>query len=672
MRLFIAEKPSLAKAIADVLPKPHKRGDNCIFCGNDDVVAWCVGHIMEQVPPEEYDQAYKNWALESLPILPVNWKLQVTNKPLYNSIEKLIKKSDVIVNAGDPDREGQLLVDEVIQSVGSQAPIKRILVNDNNPGPVKKALDNLTNNALYKGLSDSALARSRADWLYGMNMSRLYTLLGKKGGYTDVLSVGRVQTPLLGLIVRRDLDIENFKAKIYFTISTVIKSDTGQFEANWKASDKSDNFLDEEKRLINKEHAESIKQLLTDQSGEIAEVEVKNKKLNPPLAYALKDIQMAASKALDLSPNKTLEVVQSLYETHKIVTYPRSDCSHLPEDHLNDIEQVIAAIKSNSDSFINTIKDVDMSLRSPVWNDKKITAHHGIIPTSKTGNSGLSEMEKSVYDLIAFRYLLQFYPVHEFQQTKLTVKVNNEILTTSGKTIIHNGWKVVGTNTDDKEDKNVLPIVKKGEVIQVISANIAEKKTTPPKHFTEASLVEAMSGIARFVQNEKVKQLLKENEGIGTPATQANIIETLFERNYVIKKGKNVLSTQVGKTLIKILPESATIPDMTAFWESSMNKIEDNTIKLESFIKGVENSLGSLINQGKSLKKLTIPGVKIHNCPTCKDGVLNRVKGPENFFWGCVNYPDCKASFPDLKGQPVLKKLPTAKKRPMKKSIKRK
>ena len=668
MRLFIAEKPSLAKAIAEGLPQPHKRDGDCIRCGDNDVVAWCVGHIMELVPPEEYDPIYKNWELGTLPIIPEAWQLQVSNDKLYNNIEKLIKQADIIVNAGDPDREGQLLVDEVIESVGTNAPIKRVLINDLNLAPVKKAISSLTDNSKYKGLSDSALARSRADWLYGINMTRLYTVLGKAGGYASVLSVGRVQTPLLGLIVRRDLEIENFKPKPYYTITTLINAEKGQFKATWKAGEQSENYLDDDGRLISKEHAQAIEKALTNQPGLMNDVDVKKKKTNPPLVFALKDIQMLASTKLDLSPDKTLEVVQSLYETHKIVTYPRSDCSYLPEGHTEDIPDVLAAITNHIPELSSVIDDGDTSLRSPVWNDKKVTAHHGIIPTPKTGNVNLSYIEKAVYELIAFRYLLQFYPVHEYQQTKLTLEVNNEILTASGRTILKNGWKGVDKNSSDdkkknEEDENLsLPVVKKGDAINVHSVTVSDKKTTPPKPFTDATLLAAMSGIARFVSNEKVKQLLKESDGIGTPATQGNIIKTLFDRNFITKKGKSILSTQVARTLIKILPQVSTIPDMTAYWEASMNKIEANEVQLDSFLNGVESSLTNLVKQGKELGKLTIPGYKVHSCPSCKTGTLNRIPGQEGYFWGCSNHPECKQTYQDAKGQPLFK--PKAKRKP--------
>ena len=668
MRLFIAEKPSLAKAIAEGLPQPHKRDGDCIRCGDNDVVAWCVGHIMELVPPEEYDPIYKNWELGTLPIIPEAWQLQVSNDKLYNKIEKLIKQADIIVNAGDPDREGQLLVDEVIESVGTNAPIKRVLINDLNLAPVKKAISSLTDNSKYKGLSDSALARSRADWLYGINMTRLYTVLGKAGGYASVLSVGRVQTPLLGLIVRRDLEIENFKPKPYYTITTLINAEKGQFKATWKAGEQSENYLDDDGRLISKEHAQAIEKALTNQPGLMNDVDVKKKKTNPPLVFALKDIQMLASTKLDLSPDKTLEVVQSLYETHKIVTYPRSDCSYLPEGHTEDIPDVLAAITNHIPELSSVIDGVDTSLRSPVWNDKKVTAHHGIIPTPKTGNVNLSDIEKAVYELIAFRYLLQFYPVHEYQQTKLTLEVNNEILTASGRTILKNGWKGVDKNSSDdkkknEEDENLsLPVVKKGDAINVHSVTVSDKKTTPPKPFTDATLLAAMSGIARFVSNEKVKQLLKESDGIGTPATQGNIIKTLFDRNFITKKGKSILSTQVARTLIKILPQVSTIPDMTAYWEASMNKIEANEVQLDSFLNGVESSLTNLVKQGKELGKLTIPGYKVHSCPSCKTGTLNRIPGQEGYFWGCSNHPECKQTYQDAKGQPLFK--PKAKRKP--------
>lgn len=653
MRLFIAEKPSLAKAIAEGLtPDYHKEGQ--VFKCGADVVAWCAGHIMEQVTPEAYNPSYKQWNLTDLPIVPLQWKLKVTNDPLYMSIQKYIRTADIVVNAGDPDREGQLLVDEVINHIGTSKPIKRLLVNDLNLSAVQKALADIRDNRDFLGLSESALARSRADWLFGLNMTRLYTLLGRESGYDQVLSVGRVQTPVLGLVVRRDLAIENFKAKPYFTVTCHMNSAQGEFNAHWKPGAQSAAFLDDEGRLLDQNHADHIKATLDGRSGQVASVEVADKKELPPLPFALKDLQILAAKKLSLSPDRTLEVIQSLYETHKVITYPRSDCAYLPEGHTAEIDQVIAAIAVHSSPVSTMIELADRSLRSKAWNDQKITAHHAIIPTTHANPVELSADEAAVYELIAVRYLLQFYPAHEYRETQLHMSVEKEMLTAKGRVVTQIGWRGAYKVEleDDDEELEGLPYLTQGAAVSVKETFINHKMTQPPKYFTDATLLAAMSGIARFVENPELKRILQDSDGIGTPATQASIIKTLFERNYLIKHGKNIRSTEIGRSLISVLPDIATLPDMTAVWEKQMSQIAGNELSLDSFLLAITRQLTALIMTGKKQGQLSIPGVQAIPCPTCQQGTLRRRKGPKGFFWGCSNYPECKQTYPDEKGHP--------------------
>lgn len=658
MRLFIAEKPSLAKAIAQALPQPIRKKGQALLCGDNDVVVWCVGHIMELVSPDAYDPKFKNWNLSDLPIIPDVWKLKVSNPDLFKTIKSYVKNPELklIVNAGDPDREGQLLIDEVIRHIGTSVPIQRILVNDLNLSAVQKALDNIKDNSAFKGLSDAALARSRADWLYGLNMTRLYTLLGRNGGYTDVLSVGRVQTPLLGLVVRRDLDIKNFKSKPFFLVSATIKTANGSFSSTWKPGENAEQYLDVEGRLINPVFASEIEKKINLKKGVIKSLEIKDKSELPPLCFALKDIQILASKKLDLSPDKTLEIIQSLYEKHKIITYPRSDCPYLPVGHLSDVGHVFLAIEKHAPGLSGEIEGSDKSLKSKVWNDEKITAHHGIIPTTNNSKCSLSGVEKSIYNLIALRYILQFYPAFEYQKTSILVHVEEEIFSANGRVIKKNGWKGLEKQDENQSSDVLLPLVQENEQVQVSNSSTVTKNTTAPKPFNDGSLLAAMSGISKYVSDPQVKKLLKDTDGLGTPATQASIIKTLFDRNFLDKKGKNIVSTEVARTLIAILPKDSTVPDMTAFWELAIGNIEAGNISLDSFIGGVSTQLISLVKHGTNLKKLTIAGVSAYNCPNC-EGVLIRRKGKKGFFWGCSEFKNgCKLSCSDKKGKPDLKK----------------
>ena len=390
MRLFIAEKPSLARAIADVLPKPHSRGDGFIKCGENDYVTWCVGHLLEQAEPEAYNPIFKQWRLEHLPIIPDKWQL-IPRKDVakqLKTVEKLIHQADELVNAGDPDREGQLLVDEVFSyanlSVEKRDQIKRCLISDLNPSAVEKAVQKLQPNRNFIPLATSALARARADWLYGINMTRAYTIRGRQAGYHGVLSVGRVQTPVLGLIVRRDFEIEHFQPKDFFEVVAHIQNEKTTenstalftFTALWQPSKACEDYQDEDGRVLSQSLAENVVKRITQQPAEVMEYSDKREKETAPLPYSLSALQIDAAKRFGLSAQEVLDICQRLYETHKLITYPRSDCRYLPEEHFAERMSVLNAISTHAPAY-RTLPDIlNMEHRNRCWNDKKVEAHH--------------------------------------------------------------------------------------------------------------------------------------------------------------------------------------------------------------------------------------------------------------------------------------------------------
>jgi DNA topoisomerase-3 len=618
MRLFIAEKPSLARAIADALPGPLTRQGDSIACADGSVVAWCAGHILETAPPEDYDPKYKSWRLEDLPIAPTEWKLVVTTAPLLKTIRSLLKSATRVVHAGDPDREGQLLVDEVLVHLGYRGPVDRLLVSDMSPEAVRRQLAALQPNARFQSLSHSALGRQRADWLYGINMTRLYTLLGRNAGYDGVLSVGRVQTPLLGLIVRRDVAIETFEARPYFTLTATVATSAGAtFHARWQPSEAAAAHLDEEKRLLSKPFAEAVRARTAGASGVLTEYAQEKKLQPPPLPYSLSDLQIDAAKRLGLSAQSVLDACQSLYETHRLTTYPRSDSSHLPEAHHAQAPEVLGAAQRRVPALGPHIQRADLSLRSKAWNDKKVTAHHAIIPTANLAPAALSPVELAVYELIARRYLLQFYPPHEFLQTALELELAGERFAASGRRLLAPGWKAAAAADpppDDLErpekttpDDGVLPPLRKGEGITARTVEIADKLTQPPRPFTDASLMQAMVNVASFVTDPQVKKILHDTDGIGTPATRPAIIETLFERGYIARAKKTIVSTRTGRALVQALPAVATTPDMTAVWEAALRAIVDRQQDLPSFLARVHAQLAHLVDQGRALGRIAVP-----------------------------------------------------------------
>ena len=611
MRLFIAEKPSLARAIADVLPKPQSRGDGFIKCGENDYVTWCVGHLLEQAEPEAYNPIFKQWRLEHLPIIPDKWQL-IPRKDVakqLRTVEKLIHQADELVNAGDPDREGQLLVDEVFSyanlSVEKRDQIKRCLISDLNPSAVEKAVQKLQPNRNFIPLATSALARARADWLYGINMTRAYTIRGRQAGYHGVLSVGRVQTPVLGLIVRRDFEIEHFQPKDFFEVVAHIQNEKTienstalfTFTALWQPSKACEDYQDEDGRVLSQSLAENVVKRITQQPAEVMEYSDKREKETAPLPYSLSALQIDAAKRFGLSAQEVLDICQRLYETHKLITYPRSDCRYLPEEHFAERMAVLNAISTHAPTYRILPDIVNMEHRNRCWNDKKVEAHHAIIPTSKNRTVNLTQQELNVYILIARQYLMQFCPDAEYRKSKITLNIAGGSFIAQARNLQTAGWKTLWGKEDNDEEQQepLLPIVEKGQILFCSKGEIINKKTQPPKPFTDATLLSAMTGIARFVQDKELKKILRETDGLGTEATRAGIIELLFKRGFLYKKGKNIHSSEAGRILIQALPDIATQPDMTAHWESQLTGISQKQTSYQQFMEALTQMLPDLV-----------------------------------------------------------------------------
>ena len=449
LKLYIAEKPSLARAIVEVLPKPHKKNNGYIEAGNGDVVTWCIGHLLEQAPPEDYDVKYKKWLVEHLPIIPTQWQLKPkaqTRKQL-TVIKRLIKQAKTLVNAGDADREGQILVDEAISYCGaSKSKIDnalRCLISDMNFAAVKKSVNNLKPNKDYLPLAVSALARARADWLYGLNMTRLCTLQGQKSGYQGVLSIGRVQTPILGLVVNRDLEIEHFVSKPFYEVIADITTTQGEkYQGKWQPSKACEPYMDEENRVISKKLALTVISRINNQPGTITKVTQHKKQQAAPLPFSLSSLQIAAANAFGMNAKQVLDTCQQLYEKHKLITYPRSDCQYLPTEHLNDVPAVTHAISQMSDKLATMLEHADLTKKSRAWNNQKVSAHHAIIPTPKQANvNALSGNEMKVYQLIARQYLMQFYPAAVYAEAKLVFDIAGGMFIAKGRQLVSPGWK---------------------------------------------------------------------------------------------------------------------------------------------------------------------------------------------------------------------------------------
>lgn len=673
MKLYIAEKPSLGRAIAEALPPPLKKQEGFIRAANGDVVSWCIGHLLEQVEPEVYDSKYKRWTHEHLPIVPKQWQLSAkkqTSKQL-RILKKCIQEADQLVHAGDPDREGQLLVDEVIDFVGVKGAkrqnIKRCLINDLNLPAVKTSLANLRDNSEFIPLSVSALARSRADWLYGINLTRAYTLQGQKVGYKGVLSVGRVQTPLLGLVVNRDKEIANFVSKPYYNVWAILHTEKGeQFSAKWQPSEHCAKYLDEQGRNLSQALAQNVAKRVSFQSAKVLDISRKKKSQAAPLPHNLSALQIDANKIYGLSAQQVLDTCQALYEKHKAITYPRSDCRYLPKAHFSQREQVLNVIQQNlatvsptnplSHRHDNTelFHQLRRSQQSKAWNDSKVGAHHGIIPTQKKLSS-LNATELKVYRLVCRNYVAQFLAHHTFFDSKATIEIEKGLFVAKAKEAVDEGWKPLfesansgakranpptslsgdggkvnecDTGSNEERSTQYLPPLKKGQDLRSLEAEIEEKHTSPPKHFTEATLLSAMTGINAFVKDPELKKVLKDTDGLGTEATRAGIIELLFKRGFMRRSGKTIKASDAGRALIEALPDSATTPDRTAHWESILTSICERQAKYETLMSPLLQELSTLVLQSQSVVPIGLKGLASGQKNTFKRGAKSKTKSP--------------------------------------------
>ena len=662
MKLFIAEKPSLAQAIAAGIGVGKKFDGYISLNDGAEIVTWCYGHILEQLNPGEYDAKYQWWKMEDLPIIPNVWRLKVKSDAAkqFKIIRDLISKATMIVNAGDPDREGQLLIDEVLEYVGNKKPVQRILLNALDEKSVKQSLKNLRNNQDFQGLKNAALGRSRADWLIGMNLSRAYTIQARQAGYENV-SVGRVMTPTMALVVRRDEEISKFKPVTHYAVKVNFANSYGEISTIWQMSEKIPN-LDSEGRLLDKNFAEKLVQKLNSVSkgtlGKIIDVEEKNKQENQRLPYSLSTLQIEAGKLYGYSPQIVLDTMQLLYEK-KLTTYPRSDCQYLPENQFEEATEILSHLQALPiKDFAELVKGANLKIKSKAWNDKKISAHHAIIPTRiKADFENLNEIEQKLYLLVSQAYLAQFYPPHEYKSTKVTITFADEKFVGKGKTILKLGWRAIYKNfvqNESEETESTLPPIINGESVKYISGKVLEKVTKPPTKFTQSTLLQAMKEIYRYVKNENLKAELKECSGIGTEATRAGIIEKLQTSGFLKLVGKYFEPTEKAKLAVKILPEEIIYPDTTAIWEKELEEVANGKESFKDFYDNQICGLNSLIEKAKILK--INPSTNVVPCPNCGKPMVKR-KGKNGCFWGCSGFPECKTTASDNKGKPDFKKF---------------
>lgn len=648
MRLFICEKPSQARDIARVL-QASRRGDGCLQ-GQNITVTWCVGHLLETAPPETYGD-YKRWSLDDLPIIPSQWQLVPKPKVAgqLKVISQLLRACSEVVIATDADREGEMIAREILERCRYQGPILRLWLSALDEASIRRALDALRPGEQTLSLYHCALARSRADWLVGINLSRLFTLLGRRAGFDGLLPVGRVQTPTLRIVVERDRAIASFVPQPFWTVDAHLEQDGIRFHARWQppaaVSDVVGRCIDEAAAK------QAVRRLTQAGSAQIGSVEVERVREGPPLPFDLGTLQEICSAKLGLGAQETLATAQALYETHKATTYPRTDCGYLPESMLDEVPRVLHTLAAAAPSLGAVLKEVDPSRRSRAWNSSKITAHHGIIPTAVTLDlAQLSERERAVYTLIRARYLAQFMPEHEYLKTQALLHSQTDHLVARGKQILARGWKAVINEvdgTESAEQKQCLPTLRESATVALIDATLNAQRTQPPKAYTEGTLVKAMKTIANQVAEPRLKQKLKDSCGLGTEATRAAIIQGLIDHGYLTKKKRSLAASAAAHTLIEAVPPEVADPVMTALWEQALDRIELGQLSVETFLAKQAEWLTRLVRSNATLT-LRPPPSKGPFCPVCRSAMRQR-KGRTGSFWSCTRYPECKGTKPVAK-----------------------
>lgn len=615
--LVLAEKPSVARDIARVLGCKQK-GDGCII-GPNYIITWALGHLVTLADPDAYDDKYKAWRLEDLPMLPDKMKLVIIKQTAkqYRAVSALMKRDDVdkLVIATDAGREGELVARWIMMKAHCKKPAYRLWISSQTDKAIKEGFQNLKPAKEYDNLYHSAQARAEADWLVGLNTTRALTCK-----YNAQLSAGRVQTPTLALIVKREEEILAFQPKDYYSLQAVFKG----FNATFK--DKKNNT-----RFSDKSFVEKIAEATKNKKGTVAKVEKTAKKTPPPAAYDLTELQRDANKKYGYSAKQTLALMQSLYEYHKVLTYPRTDSRYITDDIVATIPERLRAMA------VGPYQSSAMKLaRSPIQtkyivNNAKVTDHHAIIPTEQNPNlSKLSFEERNIYDLVVRRFMAVLSAPMEYDEVKLQIDVGENSFYAKGKTVKTAGWKEFYGMTDDEEDEDTenrsqdLPEIRQGAQLDVLNTKIISGKTRPPARYTEATLLSAMENPVGQIEDKNLKKVIATTSGLGTPATRADIIEKLFDNFSIERVGKEIHPTAKGKQLIKIVPEDLKSAELTAKWEQQLQNISRGTANMKQFIGEMRDYSTSLVSMViGSNAQYTHDNMTKEKCPVCGKYLLD-------------------------------------------------
>ena len=621
MILCIAEKPSVGRDIARVLGANTQHDG--FMEGNGYCVTWTFGHLCALLDPHEYNEQWKGWNLSSLPMVPTRFGIKVSDdkgiQKQFNTIKDLIAKATEVINCGDAGQEGELIQRWVYQKAGCKVPVKRLWISSLTEDAIREGFQKLKDQSEYQRLYEAGMMRAIGDWLLGMNATRAYTLRYAKGVGKDrqVLSIGRVQTPTLALIVKRQHEIEHFVPRTYWELKTIYRDTTFSAQLPAEEDDYAITSLDKGQALV-----DSIKELLL----EITSVEKKKGTEFAPRLFDLTSLQVECNKKFGLSADDTLKVIQSLYEKH-VTTYPRVDTTYLSDDIYPKVPATLQGIKDYFPQVAPLLplkadgkKGADSLPKSKkVFDNKKVTDHHAIIPTGQRPDN-LSELERKVYNMVALRFIAAFYPDCEVSNTTVLAKAGEIDFKVTGRQILKMGWREIFAKEkqedEPQEEQKSLPAFVKGES-GPHQPQLQEKTTTPPKYYTEATLLRAMETAGKTVDDEELRDAMKEN-GIGRPSTRAAIIEKLFQRKYIVREKKNIHATELGINLIHtIISPLLKSAELTGLWEKKLREIERGTFTAQQFLDELKQMTSEVVHEVKADKA----GMR---CPVCGKGTIIR------------------------------------------------
>ena len=656
--VVLAEKPSVARDIARVIGCGG-RGDGCLT-GDRYIVTWAIGHLVSLQEPDEMDPGLKRWTFDTLPILPDEIPLKVLPKTRdqFETVKKLMNdpETDSLICATDAGREGELIFRYIYEKAGCKKPFQRLWISSMTDEAITEGFRNIQPGERYDGLYASARCRSRADWLVGMNASRAFTLK-----YDTLLSVGRVQTPTLAILVRRRKEIEQFRPEGYSTVT----ADFGDYRGIY-FSEK----LDPDTHLKNKADAEQIAAAVRGKTGRVTSAETTRKHELPPQLYDLTSLQRDANRMLGFTADKTLKTAQSLYETHKALTYPRTDSRYLPPDMIPRVVQTMKLLPEEYQAYVpGALREGRLPASKRTVDASKVTDHHAIIPTAKRANpEKFSEDERKLYDLVARRLLAAFYPACDYDATRVITEAEGYAFRTTGKTILVNGWHDVPpmkdpprkrkTAKDEEDNETALPPLQVGDQRTVKGAKVKEDMTKPPPPHTDASLLAAMETAGKELDDEELARQMK-GSGIGTPATRAAIIERLLQVGYAQRKGKTLAATDKGTTLIELMPKEIASPELTGRWELALHEITDGKQDEARFMDGIRKMSAFLVDYArnnrspnrfpadekrKSRAGIRSKALKGSVCPLCGKGTLresDRAFSCSESGCRCTIWKDC-------------------------------